>query len=288
MMIKPLLALFAASTFLIGPAMAKTWKLPNDEFPIATITIPDAWEPEEVENGVQGQSADTAVYLAAVAVGHEKGLNAEIEDTFKFLKEHDVTLDKSTKKETKFKLNGIDAEELTFSGKDADGPTSVSLAFVPVGKKMVVITYWVTTAKEKEHQAEVSKILLSLKPIGGAAPVSAVEKVKVEGAVAVDSETKPASTFAADVPKLLAFFRTNGPKKGDKLRGSWIAEDVGEVAPANTKIDETTVSADKQNFYGAFSLSKPTNGWPVGKYRVEIYSNEELATTVKFEIAAVK
>jgi len=29
---------------------------------------------------------------------------------------------------------------------------------------------------------------------------------------------------------------------------------------------------------GVFSLSKPTKGWPVGKYRLEIYVGDDLAT----------
>ena len=39
---------------------------------------------------------------------------------------------------------------------------------------------------------------------------------------------------------------------------------------------------------GDFAFSKPTKGWPVGKYRVEIYVNDDLAKTVKFTIEAAK
>ena len=111
---------------------------------------------------------------------------------------------------------------------------------------------------------------------------------KVEAAIAVDKDTKPTDSFSASVPKLYAFFRSTGTSKDDKLRGVWIAEDVGDAAPANTKIDESSVTADQDDYYGAFSLSKPTAGWPPGKYRVEIYLNDELATTVKFTIEADK
>lgn len=111
---------------------------------------------------------------------------------------------------------------------------------------------------------------------------------KVEAVMAVDKDTKPATTFAADVPKLYAFFKTKGTEKGDKLRGVWIAEDVGDAAPANTKIDETTLTADQEDFYGAFALSRPNKGWPVGKYKIDIYNGDELATTVKFTIGAAK
>ena len=110
--------------------------------------------------------------------------------------------------------------------------------------------------------------------------------VKVEAAIAVDGDTEPATSFTADTPKLFAFFRTTGTKQGDELRGAWIAVDVGDAAPANTKIDESTVTGDKDDFFGAFSLSKPTNGWPVGDYKVEIYNSDELVSTTEFTITA--
>jgi hypothetical protein len=159
------LALLALSSLPLAPAFAKTLKLPNDEFAIASITFPNNWEPEEVNNGVEGQSPDSAVYLAAVAVGSEKGMDAELDDTFAFLKEHNVQLDKSTKHESKFQLNGEEVEELIYQGKDEDGPTSVSISFIPVKNKIVVLTYWVTSSEEEKHQAEVGKILQSIKPV---------------------------------------------------------------------------------------------------------------------------
>lgn len=162
-MIKPLLTLLAIAAFAATSADAKTFKIPGDDAAAASINIPDSWEPEEIEGGVAGQSADDAVYLAVVAVKNEKGMNAEIDDTFRMLKEHNVELDQSSKKENKFKLNGMDAEEMLFQGKDEDGPAAVSITFVPMKDHLVIITYWVSTDKEAEHQVEVGKIVNSLK-----------------------------------------------------------------------------------------------------------------------------
>ena len=114
-------------------------------------------------------------------------------------------------------------------------------------------------------------------PAGSATPV-------VESAIAKDSNTPPATTFASDVPKLYAFFKSTGTQKGDTFRAVWIAEDVGAAAPKETKIDEGTMAADTDNFTAAFSLSKPNNGWPVGKYRAEIHVGDKLASTSKFSI----
>jgi hypothetical protein len=164
-MIKPILILLAAASLTALSVDAKTVKIPNEDFAIASVTFPDDWEQEEVTNGVGATSPDEAVYLAITAVGSKKGMDAELEDTFAMLKEHDVELDEASKKENKFKVNGLDAEELLFQGKDKDGPTVVSITFVPVKDKVVVVTYWVSTADEKKNQAAVGKIINSLKPL---------------------------------------------------------------------------------------------------------------------------
>ncbi|MGZ4985585.1 MAG: DcrB-related protein [Chthoniobacterales bacterium] len=162
-MFKSLLSVVVITFLALTGAQAKTLKLPNEEFPIASINIPDSWEPEEINNGVAGTSDDGAVYLSVVAVGTDKGMKAELDDTFAMLKEHDVDLDQASKKENKFKINGLDAEELVFQGKDEDGPASVSITFVTIKDKILILTYWVSTEEEKKHQEEVGKIISSLK-----------------------------------------------------------------------------------------------------------------------------
>jgi len=162
-MSKTLLSFVILLLFTAALAQAKTLKVPSDEFPMATIDIPDSWEPEEVNNGVAGTSEDGAVYLSVVAVGNDKGMKAELDDTFAMLKEHDVELNQESKKENKFKINGLDAEEMVFQGKDEDGAASVSITFVTIKDKLLVLTYWVSSEEEKKHQDEVAKIIGSLK-----------------------------------------------------------------------------------------------------------------------------
>ena len=76
-----IIVLAAVLSLLVLPAFAKTFKLPSEEFAIASIEFPKDWAPEEITNGVSGQSPDDAVYMSAVAVGSEKGMNAELDDT---------------------------------------------------------------------------------------------------------------------------------------------------------------------------------------------------------------
>src|SRR4051794_9934901 len=79
-----------------------------------------------------------------------------------------------------------------------------------------------------------------------------------------------ATTFNTESPKLVASFKTSGAKNGDKVRAVWIADDVGAAAPAHTKIDEKTLSLEGDTNDGTFSCTKPTKGWPAGKYHVDI------------------
>jgi V8-like Glu-specific endopeptidase len=137
-------------------------------------------------------------------------------------------------------------------------------------------------------------VLLSITPKIPAtmSPPRAATRKTSSVAVSAIMTTKPngisSRTFASNTPKLYAMFKTKGAKAGDKIRGVLIAEDVGEVAPANTKVLETILDMKGDTEAGDFSFSKPTNGWPVGKYRVEIYVNDELATAAKFTIKSAK
>ena len=163
-LIKHLLPFLLVAT--VGTALcdAKPLNVPDDESPIASIEFPKDWDTDTIQDGVVGTSPDGAVYLAVVGVTSEKGMNAEIDSTFEMLQEHKVELDESSKKENKFKVNGFDAQELLFQGKDADGPAAISITFVTIKDKLIVFTYWVSTADEAKHQQTVGKIVSSLKP----------------------------------------------------------------------------------------------------------------------------
>ena len=111
-------------------------------------------------------------------------------------------------------------------------------------------------------------------------------EVEVEATMTTSPDGKETTTFSADAAKVYAAFKTKGAKDGDKIRGVWIADDVGDAAPKGAKIDEKTLNAEGDTEDGEFSLSKPTNGWPIGKYHVEIYVNDELVTKLNFTIKA--
>jgi hypothetical protein len=60
----------------------------------------------------------------------------------------------------------------------------------------------------------------------------------------------------------------------DPVEIRWIAADTGGVAPKDHVISSSKFEAGKTE--GQFTLSKPTNGFPVGKYRIELRQADKL------------
>jgi hypothetical protein len=125
--------------------------------------------------------------------------------------------------------------------------------------------------------------------LGSASPFEAVAqstgKKSLHAFLAVGKDSKPTTSFSSDVPSIYAFWKGGALEAGDKIHSIWIAEDIGDAAPKDSRILEGDAKVYKANEDGAFSLSRPGGKiWPLGKYRVEIYINSNLAELLKFTI----
>ena len=140
-------------------------------------------------------------------------------------------------------------------------------------------------SSEREQMKHIAGLLVAAVV---AASVAYAGEVKIDVRLATSADGEAVKSFPLDTAKLYALFKTKGLQNGEKIRGVWIAEDVGEAAPKETKIDEKTLEMKGDTDDGVFSLSKPTKGWPPGKYRLELYVGDELNTTTKFTIGEAK
>jgi len=101
---------------------------------------------------------------------------------------------------------------------------------------------------------------------------------------------EPSDIFEATVPVVHVTYKTKDiPKNGDVYVIQWIAEDVGQAAAANTVIatlNEEVKDAvpGLKNYVVNSRLTKPTNGWPVGKYRVDVKLADKTLTTARFVV----
>ena len=119
----------------------------------------------------------------------------------------------------------------------------------------------------------------------GEAAAQSPGKKSLHAFLAAGNDRKPTTSFSSDVPSIYAVWKGEALEAGDKIHSIWIAEDIGDAAPKDSKILEGDAKVYKADEDGAFSLSRPGGKiWPLGKYRVEIYLNGLLAELLKFTI----
>jgi hypothetical protein len=145
------LAAIAAALLLFAPAFAfaKTYPIPSDD-PVATISLPEDWEPSEYDGGVEATSPDGAVYVAIEMV-RSNDVGETAEEGVKFFAKQGVEIDEKSLKTQDMKVNGLPAFDMTMSGKDKTGPTEVGMTLVGTNAegKFLMLYYW----GSKEGQA---------------------------------------------------------------------------------------------------------------------------------------
>ncbi len=152
-------ALFAVALPLA--TQAKTYPIPDDDA-VATVTLPDSWDVDDLDDGIEVTSPDESVYVAIEAEDLLDVKSATVE-AFKFFDEKGITIDKDSQKQNEFSVGGMKAFELAFKGRDEDGPTNVSVTVVTVSeKKVLMITYWASDEGEKANAEGLSKIINSI------------------------------------------------------------------------------------------------------------------------------
>ena len=158
------LAAVFSLTLLLSPAavFAKTFPIPSDN-PIATISVPEAWEPKEYEGGVEATSPDGKVYLAVEEVS-ANDVGGAAEDGVKWFAKQGVDIDDKSLKTEEIKVNGLPAFDMEMTGKDKDGPTEVGKTLIGTNTsgKFLLFYYWGSKEGQDANQAEIKTITGSL------------------------------------------------------------------------------------------------------------------------------
>jgi hypothetical protein len=94
-------------------------------------------------------------------------------------------------------------------------------------------------------------------------------------------------TFEPSVAKLFLNFKLEDVPPGTKLTCKWIAVDTKGIAPPNSFIDGGDLITQPRQVGAVFSLTKPTNGFPIGSYRVDIFVGGKLAQSVNFKVEPI-
>jgi len=155
-----------AAAFILAtapyPALAKVFPIPTED-PIATINVPDTWAPDTFEGGVEMNSPDNEVYIAAEEV-EAADLTDAVAETVKTLAKDGLEIDTSTKKEKDITINGLKAHDLAYTGKDKEGAANFSITLVETPKPNVflMLSYWGSDEGEKANAEALNAISQSI------------------------------------------------------------------------------------------------------------------------------
>jgi hypothetical protein len=112
-----------------------------------------------------------------------------------------------------------------------------------------------------------------------------VDRRVVHAFLAKDDKGEPATTFTADALNIYLIWKGEQLQPGDEIRVIWIAEDVGNASPEESKIGERSIPVHKPNDGGSCFVSRPRDRlWPAGKYRAEVYIGKRAAAVLRFTI----
>ena len=146
------------------PAFAKSFAIPSEN-PVATVVLPDDWNADEIDTGVEVTSKDDEVYMAFETVkasSAEEALNEGLD----YLKAKGVKLDESSMKQQEMNINGMKGIAVNFTGKDKDGDAEISLILLGASKdRLVMLTYWSSPEGAKANGDTLNKIADSIKPV---------------------------------------------------------------------------------------------------------------------------
>lgn len=103
--------------------------------------------------------------------------------------------------------------------------------------------------------------------------------------VSTDSDgLQVTSTFGSFDTFYVVVDLSNGVK-GNQVVSRWYIESAPGFDP-NFFMDEIIYTVEEERFTGivTFSFEPPTDGWPAGTYKVEVYFNGTLNSTVNFTV----
>jgi hypothetical protein len=150
-----------ATTFVA----AKTLEIPEKK-PLFSVVVPDSWTVEELEKGLAVESKDGVVTVFFEVTG-AKGLDQLLDETIDWLKDQKVKIDESTKKESDFKVEGMDWSRISWKGSNEEwGKSDIAFMFGDLGHgKIAVITYWLPESGLEKHIPSINKMFDSFKRI---------------------------------------------------------------------------------------------------------------------------
>ncbi len=103
---------------------------------------------------------------------------------------------------------------------------------------------------------------------------------------------KPSESFSADVPEIFVVFQVHPHYNAYQVFGRWFVENSEGVA-RNHLLGTDSMYLALEDESGYVSLKRPSAGWPVGDYKVEIHIGMKITDisqvgTLRFKVLPPK
>ncbi len=93
----------------------------------------------------------------------------------------------------------------------------------------------------------------------------------------------PTDLFPTEAPEIHAVAKIKNARAGTKVSGAWIAVDAVETPNYEIKRSEASIAGEGDASVH-FAITKPTQGWPPGNYRLDLFLDGRPAGSTAFAI----
>jgi hypothetical protein len=148
---------------LAGSAFGAVHSIPPDE-PVASLDIPDKWKTIIRGEGVEATSPDGGLHFLALPPERNKVAEG-VGEMMRYIRNTGgIIVKPETVKGEPGQINGIDVQRRMWHGKDKKGEVNIRFTiFLPSKENSVIAASWGSPAAEKNNDADLKKILQSLK-----------------------------------------------------------------------------------------------------------------------------
>ena len=155
--------MFCALTAM--PAFSATHKVPDEE-PLVTIDIPDQWQTREAGESLQATAPGDPVHLLIVPPEGTK-IAETMGEAMRYIRgTGGIVVKADSEKRESGKLNGMEMRQVSWQARDKNGDVKIQFTIVLLTeRKSVLVAYWGSPTAEEKHEAELKKILASIKAV---------------------------------------------------------------------------------------------------------------------------
>ena len=119
-------------------------------------------------------------------------------------------------------------------------------------------------------------------PTGGAKSTGIIKSVQFAKDDGKGGHGEPTDTFGPDDKTIHCVVEFAEPQPNAKIRYSWWVVEAGETK--NEKIEDIEYTTKPQDRIVHSHLTVPTDDWPPGSYKVDVYVNGNLEQTASFKV----